>query len=524
MSETTDTSSLATDNDSCAYECAAHRRWKEPRRMLTHFYGGTKSMHEHSMLYLPKHPAELSPEYWQRVYSSELFPAVARTVDGVNGIMWRKPVRLAGMEEGEEKANIDPRLLAMVEDADGRGNSLHTFFQLWSRMGWLQGMAGVLCDYPTTIGADGLPFIKNAKDEKDFNIRPFFVGYLADDVLNFKFAMRGAQMVLVLLVLRERTVEPKEFGEVPVTFYRVYRRSETDVVTVETYRAEGNGAPKSEGVPMMVLGQDAIPFFMFRHGNALGPMEVQPPFLDLCYTSLGHYRVQSDRRYSLKLTLNPILVLVNLSAAQKIVIGPNAAIRVPEGGNVFYAEPSGAALGEARTELMDLEAKMASMGLAMLSREQRQAETATAKKLDRSEQMATISAVAHEYKNGIEELFLFAANYLGLADGPEVEMECDFSDIGIDPSLVTAVIGLVNDGHLSVETLWDVLVKAGVLGEAFKPEEEMERLAKGIMLKAKADLPLDDPEQPTPPAPAPAKKPVKPGDAANMPDDEEEDS
>ena len=298
------------------------------------------------------------------------------------------------------------------------------------------------------------------------------------------------------------------FGEVAVTYYRVFRL-DGDTVTVETQRAKGAGAPEAIGSVTTVMGQKRIPFYFFKHGNEIGPMEVYPPFLDLCYTSLGHYRVQSDRRYSLKLTLNPILVLVNLAREQKIVIGPNAAIRVPEGGDVKYAEPSGAALGEARTELMDLEAKMASMGLAMLSREQRQAETAMAKKMDRAEQMATISAVAHEWKNGIEELLRFAANYLNLADGPEVEVEIDFSDVGIDPSLVSSVIALVNDGHLSVETLWNVLQKAQVLGDGFKPEEEMERLAKGILLQSKGGDDIEDDEKETPPPVPPTKKDAK---------------
>jgi len=510
-----------TDVESPAYENGAYRRWKHWRKMLADFYGGTHLVWTNAKVYLPQHQAEDPEDYWSRVKASEVFPALSRTIDGVVGIQWRKTPTF---DTENSTSALDEKFEADAQDIDGKGNNLAVFCHQWSRWGWLKGIAGILIDYPVTIDAEGNPLVATAKDEKDHSVRPYWVGYSWDDILSATPMMKGAREVLGHLVLRDRTTARLgRFGEQDVTYYRVFTRHPDDTVEVETWRAKGTEKPKLIGQPMKIMGQTEIPFVIIKHGHSLGTCEVQPAFLDMCFTLLAHFRVQSDRRYSLKLTLAPILALIGFPQKTSVIVGSNTSIRVPEGGDIKYVEPSGSALGEARTELQDLLASMASQGLQVLAPDSRAAETATAKRLDREEQVSTVSVVAQAWRDGLGQAWKYHASYYGIESesAPMMNVETDFADVMVDSTQLTMVRDAVTQGLLSVETLWDIWQRAGVLTPDFNPAREIERLAKSLLMEKAFGDEVADPEDENEPPVKPPKK-AAPADAPDE-DDEADD-
>lgn len=473
----------STDQSTPAFESSSYINWKDSRRMLDHFYGGTKVVQQHVAEYLPRHTGEEEDDWRARVRQTECFPGLQKTVNGLNGIQWRQPPRFATDSEGQP-VEIDPELKAHAEDIDGEGNSWERFVTHWSTFGWLHGLVGVLVDYPVTIESSGKKKLKNAKQEQDQGVRPYWLGYTWDDILSVVTERIGGKRVMTRVVLRERTYEQVgEFGEQLVVYYRIYRRLGPSKITVEVYKQIGNVKPEPHMKPMPVLGPSEIPFQIIFHGTKLAPCEVFPPLLDLGYANASHFRVKSDRRYSLKMTLCPILFMENFSGEKKMIVGPNTAIRGPENSDLKYVEPSGSALGEARTELKDLEADMAAQGLQQLASDTRAAETAEAKRIDREEQLSTIALSAISWESGLDQLWTYHCEYMGARFvAPTVTCETDFSDVALGVQYLQLAKDLVANGHLSLETLWEIMQRAGLLGEDFDPKLELQRLAKGLLL------------------------------------------
>jgi hypothetical protein len=83
-------------------------------------------------------------------------------------------------------------------------------------------------------------------------------------------------------------------------------------------------------------------------------------------------------------------------------------------------------LGNTRALLSDIEEMMANLGLAMLQRKSRAAQTAEKASLDRKEQDSTLAAIVGDLENGIEQALFWTAQYMGLPEGGRLSFARDF--------------------------------------------------------------------------------------------------
>jgi hypothetical protein len=209
-------------------------------------------------------------------------------------------------------------------------------------------------------------------------------------------------------------------------------------------------------------------------------MESDPPLLDLALWNVRHYQVDSDRAQSLSVANKPIFVTtgVNKDDISVFVVGAALGLALPPEGKAEYVETLGRALGESRSELQDIEQRMAALGLSMLVRQTRSAETAEAKRIDKSEQDSELAASARGTKDAAEEALMLHAMWMGLPTGGSLDVNMDFSIEALDPQMLAVLAKMAADFQLPLETLWDIMSRHGTLPDSFDPEVALAALAE----------------------------------------------
>ena len=142
-----------------------------------------------------------------------------------------------------------------------------------------------------------------------------------------------------------------------------------------------------------------------------------------------------------------------------------------------YAESEGYGLEHTRTELQDVEKRIAELGLSALQRQSRAAETAEAHRLDQKAQDSELAAWVIGTSDALENAVELTAMWMGEGEGGSVEINTDFGDMVMDPAQAEVYLKAVGEGRLSVEQMWSAWMAGKWLPETFDPEVEKERIA-----------------------------------------------
>jgi hypothetical protein len=108
------------------------------------------------------------------------------------------------------------------------------------------------------------------------------------------------------------------------------------------------------------------------------------------------------------------------------------------------------------------------------------AETAEAKRIDRSQGDSTMMAIAQNMQDMIDNCLQFHAQYLGGATAPgSCLVNRDFLGSRIDGADIKALMELYTTGVITQETLLQQLADGEVLGDDFNVEEELAATSTG---------------------------------------------
>lgn len=424
---------------------------------------GTTHMRQQRKTYLPQHSGEESDDYSDRLKLAVLFNALDRTVKGLTGMVFRRDPVLTD--------DVPESIVEHAENIDYAGTHIDAFAKERFSDGLLDGHAGILVDAPRVDGERRL----SDAEEAALGVRPYWVAVRKSQITSWRTEVIDGQTVLTQLVIHEPTTVPEgPFGEQEEHRYRVYRL-EGATPTVEVWRVVDD-KPQIMEEQAPVTNQDRIPFAPI-YSNRTGLLESTPPLLDLAYTNIAHYQTLADHRYCLHIANVPTLVTTGLSPEHMIEVGPNSGINIPDpNGKAMYLEPSGNAFDTNLRQLQEFKGDMAAMGLAMLQHETRAAETAEAKRLDKSVEESVLSAAARSLQDALENALQFHANFMRLPEGGSISVNRDFDAQVISPDQVRAYRELVMSGQLSVDTLWQILLEGDVLPDDFDAEVERERI------------------------------------------------
>jgi hypothetical protein len=404
---------------------------------------GTYGMRKKHRRYLPQEPRELDESYDNRLARSVCPPYYQRLERMLAGMLTRKPVRLT------DTADI---IQEQLFDVDLQGNDLNVWTYETTRKMVRYGHVGVLVDAP----------------KAEYEGRPYWCTYTPREILGWRY--EGSQ--LVQLRLMEKVVLPDgEYGEKTAEQVRVLTPGEYKI-----YQKQKN--TNFELIDEGTTSLDKIPFSV-AYANRLNIMESRPPLEDIAELNLKTYQVQSDLDNQLHISAVPMLAFFGFpSAAEEVSAGPGEAIAFPADGRAEYIEPKGTSFDHQFKRLEQIAGQINELGLSAVLGQKLSAETAEAKRLDRSQGDSTMMVIAQNMQDMIDNCLQFHAQYLGntTAAGSSY-VNRDFLGARLDPQEVGSLLQLYTAGTITQETLLNQLSEGEVLGDEFDVDAELEATA-----------------------------------------------
>ena len=413
--------------------------------LLEDLMGGTAQMRKRHRKYLPQEPREADDSYDNRLMRSTCPPYYQRLERLLAGMLTRKPVRLIDTSD-----TIREHLF----DVDQQGNDLNVWTYETARVAIRYGHVGVLVDAPTDGG------------------QPYWCTYTPRQILGWRTERQDGKPVLTQLRLAETTTVPDgDYGERTVDQVRV--------LTPGAYQLWRQDEKKDfELVDEGTTSLGEIPFSVAYTGR-VGLLESRPPMRDIADLNLKAYQVQSDLDNQLHISAVPMLAFYGFpSSAEEVSAGPGEALAFPAEGRAEYIEPGGTSFEYQFRRLEQLAAQINELGLSAVLGQKLSAETAEAKRIDRSQGDTTMQVIAQNMQDMIDNCLRFHASYLGATEAAgSCLINRDFVGGILQPDEINALLALYTAGTITQETLLQRLADGEVLGDDFDVEAELEATA-----------------------------------------------
>ena len=411
--------------------------------------GGTYGMRRKHRRYLPQEPRELDESYDNRLARSVCPPYYQRLERLLAGMLTRKPVRLVDTSD---------TITEQLFDVDLNGNDLNVWTYESARKMVRYGHVGTLVDAPADGG------------------RPYWVTYTPRQILGWRTELKDGQQALSMLRLSETvTIPDGEYGEKTVQQVRV--------LTPGGYQLHQKG---DDGEFRVVdegrTSLSEIPFSI-AYANRIGFMESRPPLEDIAELNLKTYQIQSDLDNQLHISAVPMLAFYGFpSSAEEVSAGPGEAIAFPAEGRAEYIEPGGTSFQYQFKRLEALALQINELGLSAVLGQKLTAETAEAKRINRSQGDSTMMVIAQNMQDMIDNCLQFHAQYLGQNEAAgSSHVNRDFMGSRLDPQEINSLLQLYTAGTITQETLLQQLSDGEVLGDDFDVEEELDATANAGM-------------------------------------------
>ena len=435
-----------SDPNQAWYNQAAH--WG----LIEDLIGGTYEMRRRHRRYLPQEPREQDESYDNRLARSVCPPYFQRLERMLAGMLTRKPVVLN---------DVDDIIQEQLFDVDLQGNDLNTWTYETTRKLIRYGHVGVLVDAPAA-GQNG---------------RVYWCTYTPREILGWRTELIDGQQQLTQLRLLESVIEPDGlYGEKTVEQVRL--------LTPGGYQLHRKGDKGSfelydEGTTSL----DRIPFAV-AYANRVGLMESRPPLEDIAELNLKAYQAQSDLDNQLHISAVPMLAFFGFpSSAEEVSAGPGEAIAFPAEGRAEYIAPPTGAFDAQFRRLEQLAQQINELGLSAVLGQKLSAETAEAKRIDRSQGDSTMMVIAQQVQDMIDNCLSFHAQYLNSTNAGSSYVNRDFLGSRLDPADINALLQLYTAGTITQETLLTQLAQGEVLGDDFDVEEELEATQNGGLIE-----------------------------------------
>jgi hypothetical protein len=211
------------------------------------------------------------------------------------------------------------------------------------------------------------------------------------------------------------------------------------------------------------ISLDTIPLAI-TYSNKVEELISKPPLLPIAHLNLLHTQRQADLSHSLHVAAQPVLVLKGWTDTQNTIgLSVNKAILLPpDNSDAFYVEPASSAFDAQQSFITQLEEQMSSLGISTLFAQKMGAETASSKRLSRSDSDSLLSIVSKNLEASLQLAFDYAADYLQ-KESPLVQISRDFDLQQLDGSQTNAYMQMWMNGAISQELLLQMLKEGEVL-------------------------------------------------------------
>jgi len=410
---------------------------------------GTFGMRQKHRRYLPQEPREQDESYDNRLARSVCPPYYQRLERLLAGMLTRKPVRLVDTSD---------TITEQLFDVDLNGNDLNVWTYESARKMVRYGHVGTLVDAPADGG------------------RPYWVTYAPRQILGWRTEAKEGKQELTMLRLQEVASVPDGlYGEKLVQQVRVLTPGEYEIHQKDEkgdFRVVDDGRTSLSEIP-----------FSIAYANRTGFMESRPPLEDIAELNLKTYQIQSDLDNQLHISAVPMLAFYGFpSSAEEVSAGPGEAIAFPAEGRAEYIEPGGTSFQYQFKRLEALAMQINELGLSAVLGQKLTAETAEAKRINRSQGDSTMMVIAQNMQDMIDNCLQFHAQYLGQNEAAgSSHVNRDFMGTRLDPQEINSLLQLYTAGTITQETLLQQLSDGEVLGDDFDVEEELDATANAGM-------------------------------------------
>lgn len=438
--------------------------------MIEDLLGGTRTMRERR-IYLPRQPREITQDHDYRTQTATLYPALRRTI----GVMVGKPFS----KEVTFSDDMPERLKEWSDNIDNAGRNTHAFLQDALEEALSYGWAGVLVDQPRMVvnratgEGTSLPVVEaTLADVKDQGIRPYFSLYRHNQILGWRAESRDGVEHLAQLRLRE-------FVEEPVGEYDMALRDAVRVLrpgSWELWKKNGSGGYDLASEDQGTTDLDTIPFVPF-YGRRKSFMVGESPLIDLAYLNVKHYQVQSDQDDSTRFARKRLIVFIGVDKAEmgEVEASSSSALILPEStSKVEIVQGSAESVKVGREELADLEEQMVRTGAELLVMKPSGQRTATQDTNEAEANRSELQRIVEAFEDGVDQLYQFAAQFIGEEDGGHVQMFKDFGSFNLTDASADIILKMQTAGLLSKETTIREQQRRGLIAADLDPEEELE--------------------------------------------------
>lgn len=422
--------------------------------------------------YLHMENGETEDSYKARLRKATWIDAFNDTIDGLNGLVFKKPIVY--------NDDIPSQLQPMIENADMQGNHLDIVIQNFFDLSLRKGIDFILVDMPKSKD------VKNKADEKKQGIRTYLTGIKCENVTSWQTDTINGQIILTQVKIREYTEIPDPDNEYAVKTIEQYRILTRGAYVVLRPSSEANkddilidsGTTGLDFIPLVALNLQSEGFFTAR-----------PPFYDLAQLNIGHYQIFTDSRHSAHLSSVPMLKFLgfNDEEVKKVTISANRAIKSQnENAIVEWLDYNGGGVEVNMNLLNKIEVAMAQMGMSVISGEKEL--TATEVLLDNTKSQSKLNGYVRALKDAIELVLLYCAKFYGLNDGGTVTIDADILRMPLSADDIRVYSDMIAKGQLTNKTLWLMMKADKKLPEDFDAKVEKENLAtEGLLTNPNQD-------------------------------------
>ena len=416
--------------------------------------------------YLAKEPAEPAFAYQARLDRSTYTPIYRDSIRSYSGLLSRFQI-----------IDAPPSLKENHDNVDLQGSSMQSFLTSTDEMALRDGGAFVMVDMMPDGGADN--FFDQQKDGR----HPYLISIKRSDVINWSVSYdRGIEAVTQVTVRQMRSMPDPDgrFGSTVEPIYFVMTPGK-----VESYRLVKREASRWENVKIdeIATSLPVVPIVWYgatTNRFAQGDL----PMDGLADLSIQHFQMRSDLNELLHKCAMPVPVRkgapVGLDGKMPVlVLGPNHAVDLPsEGGDFFFAEPSGKSLQRHQEEIAHIEQLMDRSSLNFLYGSN--VKTATEASLRASQVASSVAALTRNKAAMFGVIMRLWAWYAGEQSSitPEsgLAMNDSLMSKPLEASEMAQLVNFVNNGILSKQTVMEELQRGGVLDPDLVIEEEMDRI------------------------------------------------
>jgi hypothetical protein len=479
---------------------------KDELDIVNAILGGAPAMRAAGKKYLPQYSDETAADYKVRLSKAPFTNIYGDILRNLASKPFSKPVQL---DQGTPQNIVD-----LIEDVDGRGNSLHVFAADVFQDGIAKGVDWIFVDYPQ------VPATATLADERAIGARPYWVHIPAERVVAVYSDFVEGEEIINHMRIYEPHLERVGFGEVLTERVRILDRAKIETVSeagqpVVSYAPatstvwelqqdiERISPPKwvvIEGPLAITVG--VIPIVPFITGDRCGSgWAIRSPIADLAELQAHEYRLESSLDHVLDMTAFPMLAgngvapPTNEQGAPIVVpVGPCAVLFAPPSsdgkhGEWKWIEPASHSITACAAHLDTTRKEMRELGLQPLLPKTGNL-TATASALAAAKAHSAVQAWALTLEEALEEALELSALWLGQDVEITVHVHTDFGSGTEMPTELSAITDMRRDNDLSQDTLWTEMKRRGILSDDFDAETERVLIAANPANPVEAESPV----------------------------------